>query len=245
MSAGAIPVLVGLLNSEDTDVQYYCTTALSNIAVDAMNRKKLAQSEPKLVTSLVALMDSPSLKVQCQAALALRNLASDGASCVPSRLTVTNLLTHLPCRDSDRAEKYQLEIVKSDGLPPLLRLLHSTYLPLILSSAACVRNVSIHPSNESPIIDSGFLQPLIDLLSFEENEEVQCHAISTLRNLAASSEKNKGEIVNAGAVERIRDLVLSVPVGVQSEMTACVAVLALSGPSSTSEALLSQVGSEN
>lgn len=42
------------------------------------NRKKLAQTEPKLVQSLVALMESPSLKVQCQAALALRNLASDG-----------------------------------------------------------------------------------------------------------------------------------------------------------------------
>lgn len=78
VNAGAIPVLVSLLNSTDTDVQYYCTTALSNIAVDGANRKKLAQSEPKLVTSLVNLMDSPSLKVQCQAALALRNLASDG-----------------------------------------------------------------------------------------------------------------------------------------------------------------------
>ena len=71
-------MLVSLLNSPDTDVQYYCTTALSNIAVDGTNRKKLAQSEPKLVTSLVMLMDSSSLKVQCQAALALRNLASDG-----------------------------------------------------------------------------------------------------------------------------------------------------------------------
>lgn len=80
VNAGAIPVLVSLLNSMDTDVQYYCTTALSNIAVDGANRKKLAQTEPKLVTSLVALMDSPSLKVQCQAALALRNLASDGHS---------------------------------------------------------------------------------------------------------------------------------------------------------------------
>jgi len=49
------------------------------ISVVAVNRKKLAQSEPKLVASLVQLMDSPSLKVQCQAALALRNLASDGA----------------------------------------------------------------------------------------------------------------------------------------------------------------------
>lgn len=203
MNAGAIPVLVSLLNSPDTDVQYYCTTALSNIAVDGANRKKLAQSEAKLVASLVALMDSTSLKVQCQAALALRNLASD--------------------------EKYQLEIVRADGLTSLLRLLGSTYLPLILSSAACVRNVSIHPQNESPIIDSGFLNPLIKLLSFKDNEEVQCHAISTLRNLAASSEKNKTAIVKAGAIQKIKELVLEVPMNVQSEMTACVAVLALSG----------------
>lgn len=129
-------------------------------------------------------------------------------------------------------EKYQLEIVKADGLVSLLRLLQSTYLPLILSSAACVRNVSIHPQNESPIIESGFLQPLINLLSFKDNEEVQCHAISTLRNLAASSEKNKTAIVQAGAVQSIKELVLEVPMNVQSEMTACVAVLALSGMSS-------------
>ncbi|KAH7104726.1 vacuolar protein 8 [Auriculariales sp. MPI-PUGE-AT-0066] len=200
--AGAIPVLVSLLNSPDTDVQYYCTTALSNIAVDANNRKKLLQSEPKLVQSLVALMDSPGLKVQCQAALALRNLASD--------------------------EKYQLEIVQRDGLPALRRLIQSTYLPLILSSAACVRNVSIHPQNETPIIEAGFLGPLVNLLAFAETEEIQCHAISTLRNLAASSTKNKGEIVRSGAVAKIKEIVLSCPISVQSEMTACIAVLALS-----------------
>lgn len=44
-------------------------------------------TEPKLVQSLVALMDSQSLKVQCQAALALRNLASDGESRDVSFLT--------------------------------------------------------------------------------------------------------------------------------------------------------------
>lgn len=202
VNAGAIPVLVGLLGSSDTDVQYYCTTALSNIAVDAANRKKLAQNEPRLVQNLIGLMESSSLKVQCQAALALRNLASD--------------------------EKYQIEIVRSNGLSPLLRLLRSSFLPLILSAAACVRNVSIHPLNESPIIDAGFLHPLIDLLSHEDNEEIQCHAISTLRNLAASSERNKTAIVEAGAVERIKELVLTVPLSVQSEMTACAAVLALS-----------------
>lgn len=202
VNAGAIPVLVQLLSSPDVDVQYYCTTALSNIAVDMNNRKKLATSEPKLVQSLVNLMDSSSPKVQCQAALALRNLASD--------------------------EKYQLDIVRSHGLNPLLRLLQSSYLPLILSAVACIRNISIHPMNESPIIEAGFLKPLVDLLGSTDNEEIQCHAISTLRNLAASSDRNKALVLEAGAVQKCKQLVLEVPIAVQSEMTAAIAVLALS-----------------
>lgn len=202
VNAGAIPVLVQLLSSPDVDVQYYCTTALSNIAVDASNRRKLAQSEPKLVQFLVNLMDSTSPKVQCQAALALRNLASD--------------------------EKYQLDIVRANGLPPLLRLLQSSYLPLILSAVACIRNISIHPLNESPIIETNFLKPLVDLLGSTDNEEIQCHAISTLRNLAASSDRNKALVLDAGAVQKCKQLVLDVPITVQSEMTAAIAVLALS-----------------
>lgn len=85
-----------------------------------------------------------------------------------------------------RAEKYQVEIVKNGGLPALLRLLRSSFLPLVLSAAACVRNVSIHPANESPIIESGFLAPLIDLLAYDENEEVQVRArrLSSDANLA-------------------------------------------------------------
>lgn len=202
VAAGAIPVLVSLLSSTDTDVQYYCTTALSNIAVDSANRKRLAQTETKLVQSLVHLMKGQAPKVQCQAALALRNLASD--------------------------EKYQLEIVRAGGLPPLLNLLQSSYLPLILSAVACIRNISIHPMNESPIIDAGFLRPLVDLLGSTDNEEIQCHAISTLRNLAASSDRNKQLVLEAGAVQKCKELVLEVPLSVQSEMTAAIAVLALS-----------------
>lgn len=69
---------------------------------------------------------------------------------------------------------------------------------------------------------------MIELLSFDENEEIQCHAISTLRNLAASSERNKRAIIEAGAVERIKNLINQVPTSVQTEMTAAIAVLALS-----------------
>ena len=197
-----LPYLISLLTVSDRPASPAHITDLM-LLLTAQNRRRLSQGEPKLVASLISLMESPSLKVQCQAALALRNLASD--------------------------DKYQIEIVQKQGLPPLLRLLRSTFLHLILSAAACVRNVSIHPQNESPIIEAGFLNPLIDLLAYEDNEEIQCHAISTLRNLAASSEKNKQAIVEAGAVTKIKELVLKVPVSVQSEMTACAAVLGLSG----------------
>ncbi|KAK1217731.1 Vacuolar protein 8 [Marasmius sp. AFHP31] len=121
------------------------TTALSNIAADGANRKKLTQSEPKLVTSLVALMESTGLKVQCQAALALRNLASD--------------------------EKHQLEIVRADGLSSLLRLLQSAYLPLILSSAAC-------------LLEMGICEVLIPLTN-SPSSEVQGNSAAALGNLSS------------------------------------------------------------
>ena len=57
------------------------------------------------------LMDSPSLKVQCQSALALQNLASDGACPLLSSRTPT----HIPFR------KVSGQSVKADGLSALIR----------------------------------------------------------------------------------------------------------------------------
>ncbi|TPX76982.1 hypothetical protein CcCBS67573_g01755 [Chytriomyces confervae] len=203
VAAGAIPILVQLLNSPDYDVQYYSTTSLSNIAVDVEHRIFLAKSEPSIVASLIRLTDSPALKVQCQATLALRNLASD--------------------------EYFQLEIVKHNGLVPLHHLLQSRIPQIILAAVACIRNISIHPNNETPIVHAKFLPQLLELLSID-NLEIQCHAMSTIRNLA-SSDENKIKIFQAGAVERIGDLLRLkdgiVNDSVKSEMTACLAVLAL------------------
>lgn len=202
VDAGAVPVLVSLLSSGDADVQYYCTTALSNIAVDEVNRRYLSKHAPKLVTKLVSLMNSNAPRVKCQATLALRNLASD-----------TN---------------YQLEIVRAGGLPDLAQLIQSDSLPLVLASVACIRNISIHPLNEGLIVDAGFLGPLVNLLDYVDSEEIQCHAVSTLRNLAASSEKNRAEFFQAGVVDKFKELALNCPISVQSEISACFAILALS-----------------
>lgn len=85
-----------------------------------------------------------------------------------ARVSISSSRIDLTCGISSPLEKYQIEIVKNGGLAPLLRLLQSAFLPLILSAAACVRNVSIHPDNESPIIENGFLYPLIELLGYED-----------------------------------------------------------------------------
>lgn len=202
VDAGAIPVLVSLLSTTDPDVQYYCTTALSNIAVDPENRIELAKSEAVVIPSLINLLEPFSTpRVRCQATLALRNLASD--------------LT------------FQSSIVESGGLPYLLDLLKSHSVNLVLAAVACTRNISIHPENENVIVGKGFLPPLVDLLDKFDNEEIQCHAVSTLRNIAATSENNKMKIAQTGAIEKCKNLINKVSPTVQSDFTAFLAVLAL------------------
>lgn len=95
--------------------------------------------------------------------------------------------------------------------------------------------------NGPPIIEAGFLPPLINLLAFEESEEVQCYASLALRNLATTSEKSKRAIVDAGAVQSIKVLILEVPMNVQGEMTACVTVPTRSGMSTSPGALFNLI----
>ena len=223
--SGALSPLTRLAKSKDARVQRNATGALLNMTHSDENRRELVLAGA--IPVLVQLLASPDVDVQYYCTTALSNIAVDAgtrrrlAATEPRRVPALVALTA-----SD--EKYQLETVRARGLPPLLRLLQSSYLPLVLSAVACIRNISIHPANEAPIIEAGFLRPLVALLGAGEPEEVQCHAISTLRNLAASSDRNKQLVLEAGAVQKCRQLVLQVPVSVQSEMTAAIAVLALS-----------------
>ncbi|KAJ2399019.1 Vacuolar protein 8, partial [Coemansia sp. RSA 2530] len=149
IAAGAVPVLVELLASDDPELQYYVTTALSNIAVDEGSRQLLRDTQPSLVDSLIHFVQTSTTKVQCQAILTLRNLASD--------------------------EEYQLQIIKAGGLDSLLPQLQSGYDLLVVSASACLRNLSIHPDNEEPILNSGVLPLLVNLITQSGNDEVQCH----------------------------------------------------------------------
>lgn len=75
--------------------------------------------------------------------------------------------------------------MRNGGLIPLAKLITSNKLPLIVSAVACIRNISIHPLNESPIIDTGFLPHLVKLLDRSE-DEVLSHTVITMRNVSLS-----------------------------------------------------------
>lgn len=96
--------------------------------------------DDSLLVGLIFLMQSPSTKVQCQAALALRNLASD--------------------------EHFQIQVVVKGGLQWLLKLLRSSHPHVVVASVAAVRNISIHDANEQKMVAAGFLQPLLQLTGF-------------------------------------------------------------------------------
>ena len=123
---------------------------------------------------------------------------------------------------------YELEIVKAGGLNPLLRLLQSSDRDSIDTAVLCVSNLSHQPTNHSRIIEAGFLQPLLKLLSSKDHETIQSCAARILRNLAASTETRRN-IVDVGAVQSIKKLVLQAPVRIQIEMTHCIKYLSKSG----------------
>ncbi|KAJ2060819.1 Vacuolar protein 8 [Coemansia sp. S2] len=179
IEAGSVAVLVDLIASVDEETQYYAITALSNIAVDVGGRNVLWDSQPELIDMLVKALHRPlKIKIQSQIVLALRNLACDS--------------------------RYQVQIVDSGGLDALLPLLQSSYTILITSTCACLRNLSIDSRNETPIICSGFLPELVDLIPQADEPDLQCHAISTVRNMAANSGQDKQVFIDSGLFDRVK-----------------------------------------
>ncbi|KAJ2889833.1 Vacuolar protein 8, partial [Coemansia aciculifera] len=208
VEAGAVPVLVDLAGSAtDEETQYYAVTALSNIAVDEGGRRFLweSQQQPSQLTGMLvrALHRPLKIKIQTQIVLTLRNLACD--------------------------PRYQAQVVEEGGLDVLLPLLQSSYTVLITSTCACLRNLSIDSRNEEPIVSGGFLPELADLIPQADEPDLQCHVISTIRNMAANSSTDKQAFIEAGLFDRIKTALADprTQTRVVSELVAALSVFAL------------------
>ena len=120
------------------------------------------------------------------------------------------------------ADNFRLEITKDNYLNIVLRLLQLPGRPPSYPAVLLVYALTIQPVNDSLIIKAGFLQPLINCLGFEVGKAIQLRTAKALNNLATSTEKNKLHIVNAGAVQSIKQLVMKAPQDVQIAMIACI-----------------------
>ncbi|XP_013407644.1 vacuolar protein 8-like, partial [Lingula anatina] len=201
VSKGAMPILVDVLQSRDPDIQYYCAAALSNMAVNEKHRAMMvAVGYYDVMVQLISLVSSPVVRVQCQACLALRNLASDADN--------------------------QLLIVRLGGLGVLHKMIKSGTGDILTAAIACLRNLSIHKANEIPIISQDFLPDLSRVVAQMDNSEAQRHAAGTIRNLAAGDHIRV--LASCGCVDALAEVLLTpiTPVPVQSEVSAALAVLA-------------------
>ena len=131
-----------------------------------------------------------------------------------------------------------MAIVKANGLKPLLRFLQSQDINTISVAALCVSNLTLQLENASSVIEAGFLRPLVNLLAFKDRKIIQLRAAAALCNLAGSIEKNQWAIIDAGAVQSIKELVMEMPVYTQFRMTACIERLSHSGMHSPFNCLL-------
>lgn len=120
-------------------------------------------------------------------------------------------------------------IAKADDLKPLLRLFRSPHPDHISGAVGFVCRMTFHPENDSPIIEAGVLQPLVELLTFRDDSGVQWNAATALCNLA---EANKLAVFGAGAVQSINEIIMESEPYVQDVMTDCISVLSHDGTQS-------------
>lgn len=202
IDSGALPVLVSLMASTDKDVQYYSLTAVSNLAVDRESRVMLDKSKSRIIPCLTKLISTQaSEKVRCQTVFVMRNLASE--------------------------ETFQYSLVKYGVLPYLKEIFISGSNVLKIAASACLFNISMHPMNEEAILGEGLIEPLSSLIKKFEEEELITYVISTLRNLASTSDQSKLQIASSEVLQNCKALLPSASDTILSVITAFLAIMAL------------------
>ncbi|KAM9709011.1 uncharacterized protein ACNS7B_001115 isoform 2-T2 [Menidia menidia] len=137
--AGAIPVLVLLLQSSDSEVQFYSCTALCNIAaLQEHHPKLLSIGGHYLAKSLLTLMSSSVLKNSAQACRCLHTLL--------------------------KSVLIQEQLMELNSVQPLRALLRTSAPVWIESALTLLSTLSAHPPNNDILVNEGLLGEIGQLL---------------------------------------------------------------------------------
>ncbi|XP_039898511.1 vacuolar protein 8-like isoform X2 [Simochromis diagramma] len=145
--AGAIPVLLLLLQSSDSEVQFYSCTALCNIAAIHEHHPRLLRiGGHYLSRSLLTLMSSPVKKNSAQACRCLQTLSK-------------NVLI-------------QDQLMELDCVLPLKALLKTSTSVWIESGLTLLSTLSAHPSNTDILVSEGLLEEIGQVLHHPRSNSV-------------------------------------------------------------------------
>lgn len=160
--AGVIPVLVLLLQSSDSEVQFYSCNALCNIAAVEDNHSKLLSiGGDYLSKSLLTLMSSPVQKNSAQACRCLQTLSK------------TVLM--------------QEQLMELDCMLPLKTLLKSSTPMWVESSLTLLSTLSAHPPNTDILVSEGLLEEVGLLLHRHTSSSILIdHSCDIITNLCVS-----------------------------------------------------------
>ncbi|XP_029317274.1 vacuolar protein 8-like [Cottoperca gobio] len=160
--AGGIPVLVLLLPSSDTEVQFYSCTALCNIAAVQEHHPKLLDiGSHFLLKSLLTLVSSSVQKNSSQACRCLQTLSE-------------NVLI-------------QEQLMELDCVLPLLVLL-KTPSPVGTESAVTLLSaLSAHTPNNDVLVSEGLLEEIGQLLHHTSSSVIISHSCKIITDLCSSS----------------------------------------------------------
>ncbi|XP_042357420.1 ankyrin and armadillo repeat-containing protein [Plectropomus leopardus] len=161
--AGAIPVLILLLQSSDSEVQFYSCTALCNIAtVQEHHPKLLSIGGHFLLKSLLTLVSSSVQKNSIQACRCLQTLSK-------------NVLI-------------QEQLMELDCVLPLRALLKTSSPVWIESAVILLSALCAHPLNSDVLVSEGLLDEVGQLLHRHTSSSVIItHSCKMITDLCSSS----------------------------------------------------------
>nr|XP_034964800.1 vacuolar protein 8-like isoform X4 [Zootoca vivipara] len=192
---GALPVLTLLLQSPDSEVQYYSCAALSNMATNSQHHRAMLQTGDRfLLRMLLFLLSSSVNKVSNQACVCLRNLAA--------------------------SESGQTSIVAMQIPSHLLPLLASNKKDTQHNSIILLRILSQHPDNQDALMCDEVLQAVGKLLLIWKMDPVIVgHAACFIKNLSLS--RSIQRVIESPCIEGLFQAVQSVDI-LEEESLYCV-----------------------
>lgn len=181
VESGALPKLVGLLNSPDMRVKEQAVWALGNIVGDGADLRDLVIAHG-FVPALLNLIQ-PDIELGF-----LRN--------------ATWVLVNL-CRNKEPPT--DIEVIKL-LMPALLNLIQSDDQSILIDTTWAVSYITeLGPSYSQLTIDSGIVNKMTPLLTHQETK-IQAAAIRALGCITTGSDMQTQAVIDAGAIPHLRKL---------------------------------------